>query len=378
MSSLPSLGTSSSTLFVAAETPFLKAVLFQQPLFTGLIETMQDAVAIMDDRHCLLLANAAFLHMFDIKEPSEKSGELSMQTVLPEPALWHALSRVITEGQSETLTLKRMLPTSGNQYLSITLLPLHFSGDADMVRPNACVCLFQDETAIRRTEKMRRDFVANVSHELRTPLSAIHGYAETLLDGALDDPAVAKDFMDIIFRHSQRLKQLVADLLDLSKLESPDFALELSPLSLTSIIQPVVSLAEKQALQKGLTLSVNLPRGLPLVMAHPSTLEQVITNLVDNAIKYTPHGGHITLSAGWSEKYPGKIQVSIHDTGIGIPTKYLPRVFERFFRVDKARSRDMGGTGLGLSIVKHIIQSHGGDIWVESIVGEGSVFIFTL
>jgi len=299
-------------------------------------------------------------------------------SLLPESAFWAAVERVITNGVTETLTLKRVHPSSGNQYYSITLLPLNVSGDPDAARPNACVCLFQNETTIRRTEKMRRDFVANVSHELRTPLSAIHGYAETLLEGALEDTSVARDFVDIIFRHSHRLKQLVADLLDLSKLESPDFSLELIPTNLSSIIHTVVSLAKDRMDQKNISLTLAIPAEMPLVQAHSSTIEQVITNLTDNAIKYTANGGSITLSMGWSTKYPGMIQVSVADTGMGIPTKYLPRVFERFFRVDKARSRDLGGTGLGLSIVKHIIQTHGGEIWVESEPGVGSTFSFTL
>ncbi|MDH4379011.1 MAG: ATP-binding protein [Vampirovibrionales bacterium] len=365
-----------SALVVGSDTPFLQAVLFQQPLFRGLIQAMQDGVAIVNNQQIILLANQAFLSAFDILDSAHSLPNGS--ALLPEPAFWVAVARVIAEGTPETLIFKRVHPSSGNQYYSVTLLPLNVSGDPQAARPDACVCLFQNETTIRRTEKMRRDFVANVSHELRTPLSAIHGYAETLLEGALDDQSVARDFVDIIFRHSHRLKQLVADLLDLSKLESPDFTLELIPTNLSTIIHTVVSLAKDRMDQKNIRLSLAIPLDIPLVQAHSSTLEQVITNLTDNAIKYTANGGSIALSMGWSTKYPGMIQVSVADTGMGIPTKYLPRVFERFFRVDKARSRDLGGTGLGLSIVKHIIQTHGGEIWVESEPGIGSTFAFTL
>ena len=240
----------------------------------------------------------------------------------------------------------------------------------------ACVIIFHDITDIRQTEKMRRDFVANVSHELRTPLSAIAGYSETLLDGALEDQAVCGDFINVIHRHSLRLTQLVEDLLDLSKLESPDFKPELVPVSLQGLLQQVISLVEDKAQDKDIQISVTIQEPLPLVMADMSSMQQVLTNLLDNAIKYTPSQGRLHVSAFDNGK--GKVQVEVSDTGIGIEAKYLPRIFERFYRVDKARSRDLGGTGLGLSIVKHIVQLHGGEIWVESTVNQGSTFSFTL
>jgi two-component system phosphate regulon sensor histidine kinase PhoR len=237
------------------------------------------------------------------------------------------------------------------------------------------VAVFHDITQERQTEKMRRDFVANVSHELRTPLSAITGYAETLLDGALEDQDVSKDFVQIIFNHSQRLTQLVRDLLDLSKLESEECPFELQPTNLQTIVEKVVELSQKALTEKKISLSYQKPVALPLVMAHESNIEQVVTNLLDNAIKYTPTGGSIQLRVFQQEQF---VQVDVEDTGIGIEAKHIPRLFERFYRVDKARSRDLGGTGLGLSIVKHIVQYHGGDVFVKSRPGEGSTFSFTL
>lgn len=241
---------------------------------------------------------------------------------------------------------------------------------------DGCVIIFHDITDIRQTEKMRRDFVANVSHELRTPLSAIEGYSETLLDGAIDDQTVCRDFINVIHRHSLRLKQLVEDLLDLSKLESPDYRPEFAPINLQAIVQQAFSLVQDKAVEKEIEISVDIQEPLPLVMADFSSLQQVLTNLLDNAIKYTPSTGKVRVCSFLNDK--DKVQVDVQDNGIGIETKYLPRIFERFYRVDKARSRDLGGTGLGLSIVKHIVQLHGGEIWVESKVNKGSKFSFTL
>jgi two-component system phosphate regulon sensor histidine kinase PhoR len=243
--------------------------------------------------------------------------------------------------------------------------------------PDGCVIIFHDMTDIRRTEKMRRDFVANVSHELRTPLSAITGYSETLLDGAMADPDDCREFIQVIHRHSLRLTQLVGDLLDLSKLESPDYQPELAPVSLQGLIQQAFLLVEDKALEKGIHISVEIREPLPRVMAESSSMQQVLTNLLDNAIKYTPPQGRVVISA-FRAAETGKIRVDVKDNGIGIEPKYQSRIFERFYRVDKARSRDLGGTGLGLSIVKHIVQLHGGEIRVESAVNQGSTFSLTL
>ncbi len=242
--------------------------------------------------------------------------------------------------------------------------------------PDGCVIIFHDITDIRRTEIMRRDFVANVSHELRTPLTAIEGYAETLLEGALEDQAVCRDFVQVIHRHSLRLTQLVHDLLDLSKLESPDYKPEFMPVTLTGLIQQAFIMVQDKALEKEITISVEVDDRLARVMAEFSSMQQVMTNLFDNAIKYTPNAGIVTVRGHLNAQ--GVVQVDVTDNGLGIESKYLPRIFERFYRVDKARSRDLGGTGLGLSIVKHIVQLHGGEIWVESEPNKGSTFSFTL
>jgi two-component system phosphate regulon sensor histidine kinase PhoR len=224
---------------------------------------------------------------------------------------------------------------------------------------------------------MRRDFVANVSHELRTPVTIIKGYAETLLDGALEsDPVRAVRFVEIIANHSERLTNLINDILTLSSLETKEAHLELNPIDVSGTIAKACMLLQERAVQKNIAIHNETVSGsLPRVMADQGRLEQVVVNLLENAIKYTPDGGTVRL---YTEDCGEFVMVLIADTGIGIPFKDLPRIFERFYRVDEARTREQGGTGLGLAIVKHIVQLHGGTVSVSSEQRKGSVFSFTL
>jgi len=237
------------------------------------------------------------------------------------------------------------------------------------------VFVFHDITELKRLEEIRKDFVANVSHELRTPISSIKGYAETLLDGKVDGEDNVKEFLSIIYQNSNRLANLIDDLLDLSKIESGKMKMEFEPLEILPIVNRCVSVLEKSAKDKSLSIKLDIPDELPRVLGDHKRLAQVFLNLLDNAIKYTPEGGSITISAASKEKIT---QIDISDTGIGISEKDLPRIFERFYRVDKAHSRELGGTGLGLSIVKHIVQAHDGQVWVQSMLGQGSTFSFTI
>ena len=345
----------------------------QNPLFV-VLEQMHDGVLIGDNTQGIIWFNEALEEHLDLPQSALSS---TCQKVFNSIELSEQIDSVI---QSRTnvsceISIKcnnllkvfqvHIMPLKETTPLH-TSSPLHLSG---------FVALFHDLTEVRRTEKMRRDFVANVSHELRTPLTAIRGYAETLLDGALGDQNVSENFVQIIYNHSHRLSQLVADLLDLSKLEAPDFKPELRPLELAPVIRRAVSLVQANIEGKELTLNLELPESIPAVMGDSSNLEQVFTNLLDNAVKYTPEKGQVTLTV--EEQPDNFILIKISDTGMGIEPKHIPRLFERFYRVDKARSRDLGGTGLGLSIVKHIIQYHGGDIWVGSVVNEGTTFSLT-
>jgi two-component system phosphate regulon sensor histidine kinase PhoR len=222
---------------------------------------------------------------------------------------------------------------------------------------------------------MRREFVANVSHELRTPLTAIKGYAETLLGGGLTDPARAAEFVEVIARHTERLGALIEDLLDLAAVEQGEARVELASVPLGDVVSQAEAVVRAAAAEKGLAVQVELPDALPQVRADRDRLAQVLINLLDNAVKFTPPGGRVGVAAGSSN---GLVTIAVSDTGVGIPPGDLPRIFERFYRVDRSRDRREGGTGLGLAIAKHLTQAMGGQIEVESRPGSGSTFRVTL
>ncbi len=237
------------------------------------------------------------------------------------------------------------------------------------------VAVLHDITDLRRLETMRRDFVANVSHELRTPVAAIQGYAETLVDAAERDPARAGEFARVVHRHALRLSRLVADLLDLSRIEAGEQLLRVEPLDVREALARAAEVARPRAEAKRQRLAIDVEEGLLRARADEGAVDQVLANLLDNAIAHTPEGGAITVAARGAD---GLIAISVSDTGVGIAPEHLPRLFERFYRVDAGRSREMGGTGLGLAIVRHLVEALGGKVRVESEPGRGSTFTFTL
>ncbi|MBI4343142.1 MAG: PAS domain-containing protein [Candidatus Omnitrophica bacterium] len=239
----------------------------------------------------------------------------------------------------------------------------------------ALVLVAQDVTEMRRLEGLRREFVANVSHELKTPLTSIAGLVETLLTGALEDPANNRRFVMLIEEETTRLSRLIEDLLQLSQIESRAVPLKLQPVALTPLIQQLWERLERQASQRGITLTWEMPAATPRVLGDPERLRQVFLNLLDNAIKFNRDGGRVTVRGRVAG---AALQVEVEDTGSGIPEPDLARIFERFYRVDKTRSRELGGTGLGLAIVKHLVELHQGRIEVRSRLGQGSVFTLTL
>ncbi|MCM3629044.1 ATP-binding protein [Paenibacillus glycanilyticus] len=255
--------------------------------------------------------------------------------------------------------------------LELNLVPIHqenneFSG---------LLLVLQDVTAIRRLERMRSEFVANVSHELKTPIAAVKGFAETLLGGAVNDEETARSFLQIIFDESDRLNRLIGDILALSKIESKRVPLYFSPVELDSFMTKTVTMMETEAARKSIMLDLQMENGL-YVEADEDRLRQIMMNVIANGINYTPEGGKVSVNIKSIDE--DHIRILISDTGIGIPKKDLPRIFERFYRVDKARSRSSGGTGLGLSIVKHLVELHKGTISVTSEVGMGSTFVIEL
>ncbi|TVX92339.1 two-component system histidine kinase PnpS [Paenibacillus agilis] len=264
--------------------------------------------------------------------------------------------------------------------LDIHAVPVYYTDDEWA----GLLLMMQDLSELRRLERMRSEFVANVSHELKTPIAAVKGFAETLLNGAIQDAETAHSFVQIIHDESERLNRLIGDLLELSKIQSRQVPMQYSPVHLPSLLEQTVHILGKNADRKEIEITLQVTDDL-FIEADEDRLRQIVLNLLSNAINYTPEGGKVKLCAKpilvgtFNDSEPDEqIEISITDTGIGIPKKDLPRIFERFYRVDKARSRSSGGTGLGLSIVKHLVESHHGTLKVESEVGVGTTFTITL
>ena len=337
----------------------------ERNLSTAILGSMVEGVAVVNGSERLLFANQGFAGILNLKFPP-KSGsalvEIVRQTELIEAVrhVLHGKSRVEAEIVTGTLRQKYFAATVASVRAGDTL---------------GAVLVLHDITELRRLERVRRDFVANVSHEFRTPLTAIQGFAETLLAGAIDDAQNRVRFLEIILEHARRLARLTEDLLRLSQMDSDRLELEIDEVSVSQIVDSCLATAQHRALENGLNLSVKIPSNLPTVAGDRRRLAEVLQNLLDNARQYTLPGGEIVLSA---EAHALEVVFTVSDTGIGIPRTDQSRIFERFYRVDAARSREAGGTGLGLAIAKHLIEAQGGRIWVESELGKGSHFHFSV
>ena len=334
----------------------------------AILDSMADGVIALDREGKVLLVNPAVEEIFAIENPGDHGKNILgiIRNYELEQLLFHALKR------NEPMVKVLKILTSGEpKVFRVHLTPLRPSDS----KTEGIVAVLRDITERRKLEQMRTEFVANVSHELRTPLTSIRGFLETLLDGAMEEPEIARRFLEHMSDETERLTRLINDLLNLSKIEDRQFVPNFQPVDMAEIIHRVAPVYEPMAREKGLALLVKLSPNLPSIIGDSDMLTQVLTNLIDNAIKYTPANGRIEIKA---RAYEQEMKVSVTDTGIGIPTESLARIFERFYRTDKARSREMGGTGLGLSIVKHIIERHGGVLEVTSTVGKGSIFTFIL
>jgi two-component system, OmpR family, phosphate regulon sensor histidine kinase PhoR len=334
----------------------------------AILDSMVEGVIAIDQRGRILLMNHAARWIFDLGREQVEGRPLL--AIIRHKAV---LDLVVGGPQAATDAARRREIELGPPVDRI--LDAHASAMALAPSGRGTLLVLHDVTELRRLERVRTEFVANVSHELRTPLTSIRGYLETLLDGALEEPANARRFLDIAHTHAERLSRLVDDLLQLSDIETGKLVLKPAPLVLYDVAADVVAFFEKQATQKNLTLRNQVPLDLR-THADWDRLTQILVNLVDNAVKYTPEQGQITLGASSGAK--GLVNVWVADTGIGIPSTDLPRITERFYRVDKARSRELGGTGLGLAIVKHLVQAHGGELWLESELGKGTTVYFSL
>jgi two-component system phosphate regulon sensor histidine kinase PhoR len=328
----------------------------------SILASMVEGVLAVDDQMRVTFCNASFAKAVGCDYPVPE--HMPLVELVREPELLEMLKKVLADGQSVKQRLQHLGPA--NRSLEVQSAPLDSPS-----RPGA-IAILHDITDLERLERVRKDFVANVSHELRTPLTAIRGYAETLLDGALEDQEHNRRFLEIIKAHSIRLNNISADLLVLSELESGRPPAEPERLSLRTALESALHTVEGEARLRDVRLYFEQPDDAQ-VMGDRVHLEQVLVNLLDNAVKFNRAGGEVRAEISRAEN--GLARIEIADTGIGIPSEDVPRIFERFYRVDKTRSREVGGTGLGLSIVKHVVERMHGTIQVESMLGKGSRFI---
>jgi two-component system phosphate regulon sensor histidine kinase PhoR len=329
----------------------------------AILETMQDGLLVVDMGRHITLMNRTFENLFELR--GEALGAPLLETVR------HAtLDRLIAETlrtderMQSQLTLTD-LKTNAERHVEVSAVPL--KDDMDLI--SGAVILFHDITQLKRVDQIRRDFVANVSHELRTPLSILRGYIETLLDNPKTSREELARILQIMERHAKRLGLLVDDLLSLAQLESSSASLEIGEVQLSELFESVLRDWKERLAGKQLRLIVDLPPDMPPIRADETRLQEVLSNLLENAVKYSRENGEIRLQA---ERCGPEIVISVGDNGIGISRDDLPRIFERFYRADKARSRELGGTGLGLAIVKHIAQLHRGRVEAESEPGRGT------
>jgi two-component system, OmpR family, phosphate regulon sensor histidine kinase PhoR len=341
----------------------------EQAKATAVLDAMVEGVIATDGHDHIILINERARALFGLGRA--RAERLPLLEVIRNVDLHDVLgeSRLAADGTVVSREIKVAGPQ--DRVLQVHAVPLRFTGEA-----RGAVMVLHDISQLRRLEQMRTEFVANVSHELRTPLTSIHGYLETLLDGALEEPENARKFLEIVFRHTERLGRLTDDLTDLSNIELGRISLRLEPASVAEVADSVLAIISPRAASGQVTVEAKLPPGLPQVVVDRDRLAQILINLVDNAVKYTPKGGHVWVEGRAVED--GRVEVTVRDTGVGIPKADLPRLTERFYRVDKARSRDLGGTGLGLAIVKHLVLAHGGELTIDSELWQGTTVRFTL
>lgn len=348
----------------------LKTIRDNEDLLQSVLDNMTGGIVMINAEGEIALLNRASEHLLDVKN-SEMAG-YSYKEIKHH----YELTRLIDEGvtRKEAIHEERSIYNPAERIVRLDGVPMMQDGSY-----RGMLFLLQEVTEIRRLEKMRSEFVANVSHELKTPVAAVKGFAETLLGGGVTDEKTARSFLQIIYDENERLNRLIGDILELSKIESKRVQLECSPVHLIEFFDSVLGTLSKVAEKKKISLSANVPNEL-FVEGDEDKLRQIFMNLLSNAINYTHDGGSVKVTVVNGHKADGTETVvfTVSDTGMGIPRKDLPRIFERFYRVDKARSRSSGGTGLGLSIVKHLVELHRGSITVESDLGIGSSFILEL
>ncbi|HOG18545.1 MAG TPA: ATP-binding protein [Syntrophales bacterium] len=330
-----------------------------EAVFSG----MAEGIVVLDENHRIEIMNRRMEEMLLDRRPSEVQGRTLLE-IFHSSALQDAFRRL--QDRREPVTAEFTLERDPPLILEARMIPLAGT-EAGGKRT---VIVFQDLSHIKKLERMRIDFVANVTHEIRTPLTAIIGFVETLQSGAVANEETARKFLSTIQDNAQRLNRLVEDLLTLSRFELREGTLHLENLFLAEVLDKVLAVVGAKAGEKDIKVVKEIPEATPPILADRDRFAQILLNILDNAVKFTPNGGRVTVAA--SSEEPGFLTIRISDTGIGIPKGELPRLGERFYRVDKARSRELGGTGLGLSIVKHLMRAHQGRMDIDSVLGHGT------
>ncbi|MGH9717087.1 MAG: HAMP domain-containing sensor histidine kinase [Candidatus Acidiferrales bacterium] len=351
---------------------------------SAILRSMVEGVAVIDAREKIVFANHAFSNILTL-DNSAIEGRAVIEVLRNSDLL--GLIRRALQGE-EGLAADIVMGIVQQRSFSVTATPVRaldgnlparsgavLSSPPTADKPSGAVVVLHDVTELRRLERVRQDFVANVSHEFKTPLTAIQGFAETLLAGAIDDPENSHRFLGIIREHAARLARLTDDLLKLARIEAGKLELEFHPVGIAEVVERCAETTLLKATRKKIALQIEIPPGLPAMRGDSGLLREVLQNLLDNAVQYTAPGGRICVTAALGGR---EAVITVSDTGIGIPLADQERIFERFYRVDAARSREAGGTGLGLSIARHIVDAHSGRIWVDSEVGAGSKFSFSI
>ncbi|MBG9590052.1 two-component system histidine kinase PnpS [Cytobacillus firmus] len=346
----------------------VKSQEMQQDRLGALIENMGSGLILIDSRGYINLVNRPYKEVFNVN-PSEYLYKLYYEVIEHK-----GITEVVEEIFMTEQKVKKQLIIPVNierRYFEVYGVPIIGTND----EWKGILLVFHDITELKKLEQMRKDFVANVSHELKTPITSIKGFSETLLDGAMENKQTLNDFLNIILKESDRLQSLIQELLDLSKIEKQGFSLSIQQLDLADVLEDVVAIMKGKAAEKEIVLEFKREDKPVYIEGDVHRLKQVFINIISNAISYTPNQGVVYIS---SAKTSRTVLTEIRDTGIGIEAGEIPRIFERFYRVDKARSRNSGGTGLGLAIVKHLVEAHKGTISVKSEVGKGTAFIIEL
>lgn len=367
---LDETGMLGSSINMLAENlqELVKTQEMQQDRLSALIENMGAGLVLIDSRGYINLINKGFIDIFHVN-PVDYLNKLYYQ-VIDYPEICHLVAEVFrTEKKvSEQILVPLLIE---RRYFVVYGVPILGTNNVW----KGVLLVFHDITEIKKLEQMRKDFVANVSHELKTPVTSIKGFTETLIDGAMNNKETLEAFLSIILKESDRLQTLIQDLLDLSKIEQHGFKLNIQELDLHAMLSEVITILTGKAKEKNIKLDLYCKQTQVLVHGDFDRLKQVFINLIGNAITYTPPEGNVEIIL---VEHGENIRIHVKDTGVGISKEEIPRIFERFYRVDRARSRNSGGTGLGLAIVKHLVEAHHGNISVRSDLGEGSEFIIEL